>query len=88
VRRAEDLLRSNPDEAYKALATGAKTSLENVKYSYTHGLVQPTNVEPNQQALIEQASVLKEFGVINVPDVAAFIKDLVHPEFAAKAVSK
>jgi ABC-type nitrate/sulfonate/bicarbonate transport system substrate-binding protein len=88
VRRAEDLLRNDPEQAYKALAAGARTSLENVKYSYTHGLVQPTNVEPNQQALIEQATVLKEFGVINVPDVAAFIKELVHPEFAAKAVGK
>jgi ABC-type nitrate/sulfonate/bicarbonate transport system substrate-binding protein len=88
VRRAEDLLRNDPEQAYKALAVSAKTSLENVKYSYTQGLVQPTNVEPNVQALIEQASVLKEFGVINVPDVAAFIKDLVHPEFAAKAIGK
>lgn len=87
VRRAEDLLRTDPEQAYKALADGAKTSLENVKYSYTQGLVQPTTVEPNQQALIEQAGVLKEFGVINVPDVAAFIKDLVHPEFALKALS-
>lgn len=88
VHRAEDLLRNHPQEAYKALAAGTRTSLENVEYSYSHGLVQPTNVQPDQQALIAQATVLKQFGVIAVPDVAAFIKKLVHPEFAAEALQK
>lgn len=88
VRRAEDLLRNDPEQAYKFLATGSRTSLENVKFSYANGLVQPTTVQPDIQALIAQAGVLKEFGVINVPDTDAFIKELVHPEFAAKALAK
>jgi ABC-type nitrate/sulfonate/bicarbonate transport system substrate-binding protein len=88
VKRAEDLLRNDPDQAYKALAAGTQTSFENVQYSYAHDLVQPATVEPDLQALVAQATVLKEFGVINVPDVEAFIRDLVHPEFAAQAAAK
>lgn len=88
VMRAEALLREHPDQAYKALSAGAKTSLENVTYSYAHGLVGPAPVQPDEAALIAQAGVLKQFGVINVPDVAVFIKELVHPEFAAQAAGK
>lgn len=88
AQRANDLLRDHPEEAYRALAKGVDTSLENVRYSYKHGLVEPADLEPDPAALTEQASVLKKFGVINVPDVADFIKNLVHPEFAAKLRGK
>ena len=37
--------------------------------------------------MIDQASVLEKFHVIKVPDVPAFIKELVHPEFAAKVAA-
>jgi ABC-type nitrate/sulfonate/bicarbonate transport system substrate-binding protein len=88
VKRAETLLREKPDEAYKALAKGAKTSLENVTYSYKNKLVAPTDILPDKDALKEQAAVLQQYGAIKVPDVSAFIDELVHPEFAAKAVGK
>ena len=88
VKHAETLLREKPDEAYKALAKGAKTSLENVTYSYKNKLVAPTDILPDKDALKEQAAVLQQYGAIKVPDVSAFIDELVHPEFAAKAVGK
>lgn len=88
VIRAEALLREHPQEAYKLLAIGSKTSLTNVTYSYGHGLVEPASVTPDRAAMIEQAGVLKKFHVINVPDVPAFIDGLVHPEFAAKAMAR
>lgn len=88
VMRAEALLREHPDEAYKALAAASKTSVENVAYCYAHGLVQPATVAPDKAKMVEQAKVLQQFHVINVPDVAAFIDGLVHPEFAAKAAAK
>lgn len=88
VARAEALLRDKPDEAYKFLAAGSHTSLKNVKFSYAEGLVQPTTVAPDKAAMVEQAEVLKKFGVIKVPDTKAFIEALVHPEFAAKALSQ
>lgn len=88
IKRAETLLREKPDEAYKALATGAKTSLENVTYSYKNKLVAPTDILPDKDALKEQAAVLQKYGAIKVPDVSAFIDELVHPEFAAKVVGK
>lgn len=87
VMRAERLVREHPDEAYKGFAAAAKTSLANVTYSYEHGLVQPTAVVPDKAAMLAQANVLQQFHVINVPDVAAFIDELVHPEFAAKAAA-
>ena len=87
VVRAEKMLREQPQQAYKALAAVSKTSLTNVTYCYVHGLVQPTAVLPDKAAMIAQATVLKNFHVINVPDVAAFINELVHPEFAAKVVT-
>ena len=88
VVRAENLLRDHPQEAYKALAKATKTSLTNVRFCYTHDLVQPAAVLPNKAAMIAQATVLQKFHVINVPDVTAFINQLVHPEFAAKVVGK
>lgn len=88
VARAEALLRDKPDEAYKLLATGSKTSITNVTYSYQNKLVAPTAVLPNKVAMAAQAGVLKEYGVIKVPDVNAFIDNLVHPEFAQKAMAK
>jgi ABC-type nitrate/sulfonate/bicarbonate transport system substrate-binding protein len=88
VARAETLLREKPDEAYKALAEGSKTSLENVTYSYKNNLVGPTDVLPDKDALKEQAAVLQKYGAIKVPDVSAFIDELVHPEFAAKLEGK
>lgn len=87
VVRAEKMLREQPQQAYKALAAVSKTSLTNVTYCYAQGLVQPTTVLPDKAAMIAQATVLKNFHVINVPDVAAFINELVHPEFAAKVVT-
>ena len=53
VIRAEALLRDKPEEAYKLLAVGSKTSLTNVTYSYAHGLVQPATVAPDPAAMIE-----------------------------------
>lgn len=88
VARAEALLKDKPDEAYKALAEGTKTSLENVTYSYKNKLVEPTEILPDKDALKEQAGVLKQYGAIKVPDVSAFIDELVHPEFAAKVTGK
>ncbi|HEY4172845.1 MAG TPA: ABC transporter substrate-binding protein [Rhodopila sp.] len=88
VARAEALIRDHPDDAYKLLATGSRTSLTNVTYSYKNDLVEPTNVAPDRTAMIAQAEILKKFGVINVPDTTAFITTLVHPEFAAKALAK
>ncbi|MBV1706226.1 MAG: ABC transporter substrate-binding protein [Hyphomicrobiales bacterium] len=89
VQRAENLLRDHPQDAYKALAEGTRTSLANVEYCYTHKLVQlPASVVPDEKAMIAQATILKKFGVIKTADVAGFIKDLVHPEFAARAVGK
>jgi ABC-type nitrate/sulfonate/bicarbonate transport system substrate-binding protein len=88
VARAEALLRDKPEEAYKLLAVGSKTSLANVTYSYQHKLVEPTTVLPDKAAMIAQAGVLKEYHVINVPDVTAFINSLVHPEYAQKALAK
>ena len=88
VVRAEKMLREQPEQAYKALATISKTSLENVTYCYAHKLVQPTNVVPDKDAMVAQAGVLKQFHVINVPDVNAFIGELVHPEFATKAAAQ
>ena len=87
IAKAEALLRQHPQQAYQALATQSKTSLENVSYCYTHDLVQPTAVVPDKAAMVAQATVLKQFGVIAVPDVTAFIDELVHPEFASKAVA-
>jgi len=87
VVRAETMLREHPQEAYKALAAGTKTSLKNVSFCYTEGLVKPTAVLPDKAAMIAQATVLQKFHVINVPDVTAFINELVHPEFAAKVVA-
>ena len=87
VVRAEKLLREQPQQAYEALAAGSRTSLQNVAYCYAHGLVQSTAVLPDKAAMVAQATVLKNFHVINVPDVAAFIDELVHPEFAAKVVT-
>ena len=87
VMRAERLLREHPDEAYQGYTVAAKTSLANVTYSFAHGLVQPTAVVPDKAAMLEQAKVLQQFHVINVPDVNAFIDDLVHPEFATKAAA-
>ena len=88
VVRAENRLRDHPQEAYKPLAKATKTSLTNVRFCYTHDLVQPAAVLPNKAAMIAQATVLQRFHVINVPDVTAFINQLVHPEFAAKVVGK
>ncbi len=88
VARAEQLIREKPDDAYKALATISKTSLKNVEYSYQHGLVAPTAVVPDKQAMVEQASVLQRYHVINVPSIPAFIDELVHPEFAKQALGK
>jgi ABC-type nitrate/sulfonate/bicarbonate transport system substrate-binding protein len=88
VARAEKLLKDKPDEAYKALAKGADTSLKNVTYSYQHKLVEPADIFPDKAALKEQAGVLQKYGAIKVPDVSAFIDELVHPEFAAKVDGK
>lgn len=88
VARAEQLIRDKPDEAYKALATVSKTSLKNVEYSYRQGLVAPTAVVPDKQAMIEQANVLQQYHVIDVPSIPAFIDGLVHPEFAKEALGK
>ncbi len=88
VARAEALLREHPAQAYAALAKQSKTSLANVKYAYQHGMVAPTPIVPNIDAMVAQASVLKQFHVINVPDVKAFIMGLVHPEFARQAMGK
>ena len=88
VARAERLLRENPEEAYAALARISKTSLKNVEYSYRNGLVAPTSVVPDKQVMMKQASVLQTYHVINVPDIAAFIDDLVHPEFARQALAQ
>ena len=87
VVRAETMLHDHPQAAYKALAAVSRTSLKNVKFCYGHGLVQLTGVLPNEAAMIDQASVLEKFHVIKVPDVPAFIKELVHPEFAAKVAA-
>jgi len=88
VARAEALLKNKPDKAYKALAKGTKTSLENVTYSYKNKLVEPTDIFPDKDALKAQAAVLEKYGAIKVPDVSAFIDGLVHPEFAAKVADK
>jgi ABC-type nitrate/sulfonate/bicarbonate transport system substrate-binding protein len=88
VAKAEAMLKQHPEEAYKALATQSKTSLTNVTFCYTHNLVQPAAVVPDKAAMVAQAGVLKQFGVINVPDTGAFIDQLVHPEFAEKAMGK
>jgi ABC-type nitrate/sulfonate/bicarbonate transport system substrate-binding protein len=87
VARAEKMLKDQPQAAYKVLAAQSRTSLENVAYCYSHDLVQPTAVVPDKAAMVAQATVLKQFGVIDVPDVAAFIDGLVHPEFARQAVA-
>lgn len=88
VARAQGLLRENPEEAYAALARISKTSLKNVEYSYRNGLVAPTSVVPDKQVMMKQASVLRTYHVINVPDIAAFIDNLVHPEFARQALAQ
>lgn len=88
IVRAEALLREHPEQAYAALAKAHNISEATVAYHYEHGLVAPTAVVPNKAALIEQANVLQQFGVIKVPDVAKFIDELVHPEFATEATQK
>jgi sulfonate transport system substrate-binding protein len=88
IARAEALLRDHPDEAYAALARQSKTSLVNVRYAYDHKLVEPAPILPDVNAMTAQASVLQQFHVINVPDVKAFIHDLVHPEFAKQAMGQ
>jgi len=88
VARAERLLREKPDEAYPALAKVSKTSLKNVEYSYQNGLVAPTSVVPDKQAMMEQAKVLETYHVITVPSIQGFIDELVHPEFAKQALGQ
>ena len=88
IARAEALLRDHPDQAYAALARQSKTSLANVRYAYEHKMVAPTPIEPNIDAMVAQASILKQFHVIAVPDVNAFIHGLVHPEFAKQAMGQ
>ncbi len=84
VKRADDLLRNHPDKAYSALAKGMRTSPENVRYSYEHKLVSPAPVRPDRIQMLAQAQVMKQYGVLNVPDVDKFIQELVHTEFFDK----
>ena len=86
VRRAETMIREQPKEAYAALAAVSHVSVPTVTYAFEHGLVAPVEITPDKAAMIKQTEVLQKFGVVNVPDMTAYIDALVHPEFAEQAL--
>ena len=88
IDRAETMIRDHPEQAWKSLATVSHSSLASVEYSYKNGLVGPVAVTPDKAVMAEQTKVLSQYHVINVPDINAFLDDLVHPEFAKEALGK
>lgn len=88
VKRAQDLIREHPQEAYEALAKVSHVSVATVTYAYEHGMVAPIAILPDKAAMVKQTEVLAQFGVVKVPDAKAFIDELVHPEFATEALKQ
>ncbi len=87
VDRADRMLHDQPEQAWAALATVSHSSLASVTYSYKQGLVAPAALLPDKAALGEQVKTLRDYHVVDVADIPAFLDRLVHPEYAVEALA-